>query len=642
MIRSMDVQVDGGPWLPLEGPFDDWRATVDLHEGEYDILVRATDHRGNDEIVRIPVKVDLIPPKGGLVLEEGRWATSSRDMNYTLDVVNNVIVTKMMLSSRSDMDGGTWKSYEGTGTFPYRGLDGNVTVHGLLQKASGRVGPVFNDSIIVDTTPPEGWLRIDNGTQYANSTDVTLTIDWWDLTGVEAMRVSHYPHFRDAEWTEPAHEIEWTLLEGEGVRTVFVQLRDAVGLTTIITDTIIMDTSPPMASVVINDDDEFAASREVLLSIDLWTERPVEIVLANDDEEWKGDWTFLDDDITMSWTLSAGDDGDREVLMRVRDLASNEITVSDEIVLDTTPPEGTLTLMGNEGFVNSSIVNAMLEVTDTLSGIHRMRLTNDPGLPWSPWQTMVDEFVWSLSGGEGQRDAFCNVRDRAGNVATLNASIVVDKTPPEGTIIINQGLPYTRTSEVDLDLDFTDDRSGLDVLRISSSPFPNWNYWSAYRTSMMTNISSQEGLRTILVEVRDMAGNVGQANATVILDMTPPEITLRYIRQGGMIAGVNEFHVEVIDEWDPSPVVEWRVDGGEWRALEGPTISVDLSRGHHEIEVRAMDIAGNDSWASVDNEVIMDYKVFAGWILLILVIGGVAAYSIWRERRTYRERMKER
>jgi hypothetical protein len=197
-------------------------------------------------------------------------------------------------------------------------------------------------------------------------------------------------------------------------------------------------------------------------------------------------------------------------------------------------------------------------------------------------------------------------------------------------------------SDVDLELAFTDNRSGLDVMRVCSLPDLDWNNWDGYQESIVAIIGSQEGLRTVLVEVRDKAGNVGGANGTIILDMTPPEVTLRYVREEGMVAGVNEFHVDVFEEWDPSPIVEWRVDGGRWRALEGATISIDLSTGHHEIEVRAIDKAGNAGQLIVDDEVTMDYLLVTGWILLILVIGGVAAYSIWRERRTYRERLRDR
>ena len=151
-----------------------------------------------------------------------------------------------------------------------------------------------------------------------------------------------------------------------------------------------------------------------------------------------------------------------------------------------------------------------------------------------------------------------------------------------------------------------------------------------------------EGVGTVLVEVRDRAGNVFEANSSIILDMTPPEITMQLVDGEGMEEGSNEFLVHVWDEFDPSPSVWWRVDGGQWQTFEGTTITVDLDTGSHKVDVRAMDAGGNGSLVSIDGEVTTDYLVISGWLLLIGIIVSVAIYSIWRERRTYRERLKER
>jgi predicted GH43/DUF377 family glycosyl hydrolase len=642
-IERVEVQVDDGPWLPVKGEPGAWHVTVDLHEGEYDILVRATDYLGSEDVVRIPVRVDLVDPDGILVLEDGRWATATRDLNYTVKVLGDVEVAQMRISTVGDPIVVPWKTFLGGGVYKYRGPDGNVTVYCQLRKPLGRVGPVFNDSVVVDTTPPDGRLLIEGGRKYTNSTDVVLDIEWWDLTGVEAMRVSNSPDLSDAEWTEPAHELEWTLAGPMGgERSVFVQLRDAVGWTTVLEDRINLGDPPPWATFVINGDDEYTTTRDVQLSIDLWSEDPVEFDLSNEGEGWEGDWTVLDGHLTVPWTLSPGDDGPRKVLMRVRDSFDDQITVEDDIVLDSTPPEGHLVLVSNEGFVNSSSVEAALDVTDALSGVHRMRVANGPDGTWSPWQTVVDTFDWVLPGGEGQRDVLCEVRDRAGNVATLEAPVIVDTTPPEGTIVVEGGRPFTSNGTVDVVLDFSDDLSGLDLMRVYSDAVIDWTDWETYWETSNLDLGTEEGPRSVMVEVRDRAGNVGFANGTIVLDRTPPEISVSYVGHDGMVTGVNDLLVEVVDEWDPSPAVEWRLDGESWRDLDGSSITVDVSPGPHEVEVRAVDAAGNGSSSSLEDEAPTDYSVYTGWILLLLIVLIVLGYAAWRERRTYQERLRER
>lgn len=79
-----------------------------------------------------------------------------------------------------------------------------------------------------DTTPPSGWVRIEEGAERTSSLEVSLTLGADDPeSGVRDMMISNYPDFRDGVWEPFRTKREWKLLEGpDGPRRVFVKFRD--------------------------------------------------------------------------------------------------------------------------------------------------------------------------------------------------------------------------------------------------------------------------------------------------------------------------------------------------------------------------------------------------------------------------------
>jgi hypothetical protein len=101
------------------------------------------------------------------------------------------------------------------------------------------------------------------------------------------------------------------------------------------------------------------------------------------------------------------------------------------VLRDSTPPEASLKINGGAVATNSEIVTVVLIGTDDLSGVDKMELSSD-GTTWGDLVDYTPTFLWGFPTGDGRKDLYARVFDRAGNVsATAHASIVLDTVAPQ-------------------------------------------------------------------------------------------------------------------------------------------------------------------------------------------------------------------
>ena len=525
-ITSVDISVDGSPWESVMGDFGNWWLDLSLHDGDYHIWVRVNDSAGDQVVRTIPVKVDLFPPTGIITIEDGRFAHNSSWIKIDIAANDTHHPIQMQLSRQPDFSGATWIDHIPSATYQVLGNpEGPVIVYMRLRDDAGRISETYNDTIVIDTTPPDGWLLINEGAKYTNSTMVTLRWNATDLTGVVGMMASNEPDFEGAMWEDPMNAFTWAIGEADGVHTVYMKIHDFVGWETVLTDDIILDQTPPAASLSIDQDAPYTTTLDVTLNITLYDENPIRYKIANLDEAWPDSWRTTGTPVDLPWSLSSGPDGKRIVRMLVRDAASNEFIITDDIVLDTTPPEAELLINGGTGFTNLLLVNLTLTASDATSGLDRMRVSDSDDFTDTSWQTVKETFTRLLSTGDGTKTIFVQVRDVAGLVTTVDASIILDTTPPSGTVSIKDVGEYATGTEVELVIDMKDDL-GLDVMMISNHISFTDSIWVPYSTHHFWDLNGDEGKVTVYVRVRDMAGNTYTASVSTILNLTPPVLSV--------------------------------------------------------------------------------------------------------------------
>jgi hypothetical protein len=102
--------------------------------------------------------------------------------------------------------------------------------------------------ICIDTTPPIGFIIINNNNTYTNSTLVKLTLNVTDpASGIYQVRFSNDGVWDTEQWEDYTVTKDWILPEGDGVKTVYVQFMDKAGLISeTCSDIIVLDTVNPI------------------------------------------------------------------------------------------------------------------------------------------------------------------------------------------------------------------------------------------------------------------------------------------------------------------------------------------------------------------------------------------------------------
>ncbi|RXT03689.1 cadherin-like beta sandwich domain-containing protein [Ammoniphilus sp. CFH 90114] len=305
--------------------------------------------------------------------------------------------------------------YAGPASFEYTVQDNGTTNGAPDLKTATAVGR-FNITALPND-PPSGSVVINNGAAATSSVDVTLSITATDPQNHPMeMRLSN-DGTSWGEWESHADAKDWTLSSGEGVKTVYVELRDIKGaISPSISDTIILDTNAPIV--------EGVRYGEVTNS-DL-------VITFNEGTAQLNEMPFSSGD-----TVST--EGNHTLV--VTDEAGNTTTV--HFTIDKTVPVGSLLINNGEPETFSSLVNLTITGTDD-GGTVEMRLSND-STNWSDWEPVTTEKSWTLSSGYGVKTVDMELRDQAGNITPVSDTIKV---------VADANLSGLELTDVDLDPGF--------------------------------------------------------------------------------------------------------------------------------------------------------------------------------------------
>jgi len=170
-------------------------------------------------------------------------ATTSRTASLTIWAGETTNGVHQMALSNDGVSWGAWESYKITKSWTLTSGDGTKTVYVLFKDTLGnQLGP-YSDSIILDTTVPTAGVSINSAAVYTTTPSVTLSVSGSDSgSGVSQMRFYN----AGSTWSawEPFNTTKtWTLPSVDGLRTVYAQVKDAVGwFSSTVSDTIALGT----------------------------------------------------------------------------------------------------------------------------------------------------------------------------------------------------------------------------------------------------------------------------------------------------------------------------------------------------------------------------------------------------------------
>jgi hypothetical protein len=415
-----------------------------------------------------------------------------------------------------------------------------------------------SDLIRLDNTLPTATLTLTGTIRTGASSTLTrnpvITVDLSaEAVDIVEMRIANESSFTGVAFSSALplanNAKSFTLSGGDGVKSVFVEIKDDAGNVTQLSRDITLDTTAPLApAITLKDGDLFSRLTALPLAL---------TVIAQPDDgalqvaiDINGDADFADvGDIAFTTTfpgsvnLTAGE-GLRTVFAKFRDLAGNEtIVVNDQITIDTSPP----CAGGSSGSISTGASFAddvVVTVGGTCSGEipTRMRVNCDSTtattadiVPFQPTFTCV------LNGStQGTKNVAVDFLDNADNVRTpASDAITLDDIPPSSPVLT---LPGTVSSGVnfacarsDTNVTSTDTNFSRVQARVNGGAFVTCSSGTVnpgtisgcFHNTSTSKVSVNLGQdRDNLVEIRvlDLAGNIGEASSVIV-----PEISSAFV-----------------------------------------------------------------------------------------------------------------
>jgi len=285
----------------------------------------------------------------------------------------------------------------------------------------------------------------------------------------------------------------------------------------------------PTGSVVISGGAAYATSAAATLSLNYTGhDGAVYQVRYSNDGVWDTEG-WESPAASRTWSLTSGD-GTKTVYYQIKDdMYVLSPTYSDTIILDTTPPTGFIVVNNYAAYTNSTSVmlgGAYMDLGDPGSGLSGVRYSND-GVSWTAWRDVSSAGgAWTLIPGDGTKTVYLQIKDNAGLVSsTYSDTIILDTTPPTGSVVINGGAALTNSTSVTLTLTYADSGSGVSQARYSNDG-TNWTSWEAPAASKAWTLILYDGQHTVYYQVKDNAGLTGTYSDTIGLDFADTTLPL--------------------------------------------------------------------------------------------------------------------
>lgn len=577
---------------------------------------------------KLPVEASIIlktnpPALPAIHVNQGAKFINHKEgiVNLTLSARENPHELKMLISNKPNFEGATpgpfttsisnWKLENE--------IDGLKTIYVRLIDEAGNISDVAKAEIYLDRTPPKvNSFGINNNSEWSISMKVNLNSDVEDAH--EAKFSNNPTTLRNIAWEKfnPVRA-DWTLLPGDGEKTVYAMFRDQAGNDTeMVTTKIKLDMTPPNGELIINGGNKVTNHPDGMVKLQIKHDADVigmQITNVPNFEEVK----LLPLEKTIeNWKIDDNSEGLKTVFLRLQDKAGNYSKVlTSTIILDRTPPTGCeLVVNNNDPYVRNP--NKRVSLSLRAEGASAMMISNKEsmeGVEWVPFKTAI---AWTLEGPEGIHYVHAKFKDAAGNESNvISKSIKSDFSPPKIVKFeINDGAEFTSDPQGLITITF-DVEDAVDMA-ISNSQLNDTSeiksLWEPYKTSKSWKLEGEDGLKLVYGRFRDEAKNTTPAHYDkIVLDRIPPTDGKLMINNGAAWLTDKDGKCEISLSAKGASEVMFSnnpdFSGGKWEPMMEVKKDWTLNTQKQETKVYAKfrDAAGNVS-GSVESGIKIDFE----------------------------------
>lgn len=578
-------------------------------DGEKTVFCQISDNLGNVVTVTDSIILDTQAPVLTFSIDTVDGYATSVAVTLVIDAPDLGTGTSEMRFSNDGQTWCSWEPYASTRTWELTPEQGSKTVFAEVRDLAGHLA-AGNDIVILDTGVDYCSVKINGDDLYAASESVTLTLEALDsISGIFRVCYSE-DSILWTKWQVFAETKSWEFAPGDGEKTIFYQVWDMADNIAIATDTITLDTTPPVVDFYVDSIADYVVSTLVTLIIYAADAGCgiAEMRFSNDGTTWSP-WEAVAG--SRAWEIPDGD-GSKTVLCQVRDFLGHTATVSYTVILDTSIDHCSVLINNDDEYSSSTGVTLSLQATDSLSGIYRVSYSEN-GVQWTKWQIFAETRAWEFAPGDGEKTVYYRVCDVAGNEALAMDTIILDTQAPTVSLAINGGDQYANSVRIDISISAVDTGAGVTMMRISDDGTFDTEGWEPYATFREWTLPSGDGVKTVLVQVMDGAGWSSEVvSSTIELDTVPP--TTSY--------WIDSTTITLIADDERSGVQEtwYRIDGGQ--VPQFYTAPFSTGSGTHTVEFWSVDNAGN-------TELSQFIQVGGAQVLLTVNAGYFGARNVW-------------
>ncbi len=577
-IDHFEIYVDGNV-INSSVPADArWYNVSGLSEGSHEISVFVVATSGDKVSDNVTVIIDLTPPS--LVIVD--------PSNYSY--FNESTVTVYWSGSDDNLDryfvrldGGVWVDVGLNTSYTFSGLkegEHNVSVKALDKAGNTNVSIVF---FTVDLTPPTLQITSPENHSYVNSSSVTMSWSGSDSSGIDHYEV----RADDGSWIDVGTVTGYTFSLSDGNHSLYVRAFDLAGNVAESFIYVVVDTVPPEVFIISPSNNDYLRG---VVAIEInWTDTNPDRCELYINYTDKPVTTFYSIGVnTYEWNTSTTADGTYSIRAVAYDLAGNKAESEIIVVVDNTPPLVSINSPKNGTAVGSTFT-VVWDATDSTSYVARVEVYLDGSLVAT---YVKDENMTNNHTFSGLSPGWYNISiyayDAVDNVGI--DSILVKVVIISISITSPKNGSYFNTNWVNVSWNASGDIDHFEIY-VDGSVYDG----SVPADVRWYNVSGlSEGSHEISVLAVGSSGENASDNVTVIIDMTPPDLT---ITSPSNFSYHNSDTVTVY--WSGSDEnfdhYEVSFDGGSWENVGSSTSYTCkyLKEGWHNISIRALDKAGN-------------------------------------------------
>jgi|Deesub1362A_J573_1020465.scaffolds.fasta_scaffold00688_3 hypothetical protein len=599
-------------------------------DGESFIVgARAVDSSGNVDSTpaEIIVTVDNMAPAGSIVINGGATYTTS-----TAVTVSNSITGAVEMRFSVD-DGSMWTSWEPYAQSKALTLpsgDGTKIVQAQFKDEAQNIYETF-DGIILDTALPAvvDYYPVNGSSNVP--LNVNITVNFSEELDMSTVNNSNF-FLKDSNGNVVTSTVSYnsssyqaTLdpqdsLQPDEIYTVELQkIKDIAGneiepfswsfSTGGSSDTISPETTITLSNTVLNGT---VAPIYGISTDDIGVSR-VELSIKRDKDgtywdgnQWVSSESWLDTIISSgantpyatwvyNWELPRVDGETFSLRARGIDIAGNvEHTAILTVLVDNVPPSGSIEVQNGALYTNSTQVI----VNNTVSGATEMRFSVD-GTTWTSWEDFSSNKSLNLPDGNGERTVKGEFRDGAGNLLSVEDSIILDTQAPQISVngVKEGGVYYSSVTPI---INIADNYE----VRESTITLDGSSYISG-------TLISEEGNHTLTIVASDLVGNITTKSISFAIFKSTPSAFIKWVQPYSTNQSPNRIFYFAWDSTDPNTAsfdVEYRPHWfSSWNRLYTSTTEkftyFSGSEGTtYYLRVRARDSGGNSGpWSEVKN-----------------------------------------